>query len=130
MTGVQTCALPIWERESEVWMGEDSSEREEEKCDGAAEFLQFLRCQFLRRRELPGRQETQEERRGEEGEKATRKLLRGLDVFSFLGVCGLIIILGSLCANGWGCVLVLLVVWHRVSCTVPCWSLSGAGSWH
>ena len=39
-------------------------------------------------------------------------------------------ILGSLSANGWGCVPVLLVVWHRVSCTVACWSLSGAGSWH
>ena len=48
----------------------------------------------------------------------------------FLGVCGLIMILGSLCANGWGCVPVLLVVWHRVSCTVAYWSLSGAGSWH
>ena len=32
-------------------------------------------------------------------------------------------------ANGWGCVPVLLVVWHRVSSTVACWSLSGAGSW-
>ena len=40
----------------------------------------------------------------------------------------LLMILGSLCANGWGCVPVLLVVWHRVSSTVPCWSLSGAGS--
>ena len=38
--------------------------------------------------------------------------------------------LGSLSANGWGCVPVLLVVWHRVSSTVACWSLSGAGSWH
>ena len=47
----------------------------------------------------------------------------------FWGICGLIMILGSLCANGWGCVPVLLVVWHRVSCTVACWSLSGAGSW-
>ena len=48
----------------------------------------------------------------------------------FWGVCGLIMILGSLSANGWGCVPVLLVVWHTVSCTVACWSLSGAGSWH
>ena len=48
----------------------------------------------------------------------------------FSGVCGLFMILGSLYANGWGCVLVLLVVWHRVSFTVACWSLSGAGSWH
>ena len=47
----------------------------------------------------------------------------------FWGLCSLIMILGSLCANGWGCVPVLLVVWPRVSCTVACWSLSGAGSW-
>ena len=46
----------------------------------------------------------------------------------FWGVCDLIMILGSLSANGWGCVPVLLVVWHRVSSTVACWSLSGAGS--
>ena len=31
----------------------------------------------------------------------------------FWGVCGLIMILGSLSANRWGCVPVLLVVWHR-----------------
>ena len=36
----------------------------------------------------------------------------------FWGVCDLIIILGSLSANGWGCVPVFLVVWHRVSSTV------------
>ena len=47
----------------------------------------------------------------------------------FWGVCGLIIGLGSLCANGWGCVPVLLVVLHWMSCTVACWLLSGAGSW-
>ena len=47
----------------------------------------------------------------------------------FLGVCDLIMILGSLSANGWGCVPVLLVVLHRVSSTVACCSLSGAGSW-
>ena len=46
----------------------------------------------------------------------------------FWGVCDLIMILGSLSANGWGCVPVLLVVWHRVTSTVACWSLSGAGS--
>ena len=46
----------------------------------------------------------------------------------FWGVCGLIMILGSLSANGWGCVPVLLIVWHRVSRTVACWSLSEAGS--
>ena len=37
-------------------------------------------------------------------------------------------ILGSLSANGCGCVSVLLVVWHRVSSTVACWLLNGAGS--
>ena len=46
----------------------------------------------------------------------------------FWGVCDLIMILGSLSANGWGCVPVLLVVWCRVSSTVACWLLSGAGS--
>ena len=46
----------------------------------------------------------------------------------FLGVCDLIMIVGSLSANGWGCIPVLLVVWHRVSSTVACWSLSGPGS--
>ena len=46
----------------------------------------------------------------------------------FWAVCGLIMILGSLSANGRGCVPVLLVVWHRVSSTVTCWSLSGAES--
>ena len=48
----------------------------------------------------------------------------------FWGVCGLIMILGSLSANGLGWVPVLLVVWHRVSSTVACGSLSQAGSWH
>ena len=46
----------------------------------------------------------------------------------FWGVSGLIMILGSLSANEWGCVPALLVVWHRVSCTGACWSLSGTGS--
>ena len=45
----------------------------------------------------------------------------------FWGVCNIIMILGSLSANGWGCVPVLLVVWHRVSIIVACWSLSGPG---
>ena len=45
----------------------------------------------------------------------------------FWDVFDLIMILGSLSANGWGCIPVLLVVWHRVSRTVACWSLSGAG---
>ena len=47
----------------------------------------------------------------------------------FWCVCGLSMILGSLSTNGWGCVPVLLVVWDRVSCTVACWLLSGAGFW-
>ena len=45
----------------------------------------------------------------------------------FWGVCELSMILGSLSANGWGCVPVLLVVWHGVSSTGACWLLSGAG---
>ena len=46
----------------------------------------------------------------------------------FWGVCDLIMILGRLSANGWGCVPILLVVWHRVSSTVVYWLLSGAWS--
>ena len=46
----------------------------------------------------------------------------------FWGACDLIMMLGSLSANGWGWVPVLLVVWHRVSNTVALCSLSGAGS--
>ena len=46
----------------------------------------------------------------------------------FCGVCELIMILGSLSANGWHCVSVLLVVWHEVSSTGACWLLHGAGS--
>ena len=46
----------------------------------------------------------------------------------FWGVCDPIMILSNLSANGWGCVPVLLVVWHRVSSTVACWWLSGAES--
>ena len=46
----------------------------------------------------------------------------------FWGVCYLIMILGNLSANGWGCVPVLLAVWHRVSSTVACWLLSRGGS--
>ena len=47
----------------------------------------------------------------------------------FWGVSELSMSLGSLSANGWGCVHVLLVVRHRVSSTVACWSLSGVGSY-
>ena len=38
-----------------------------------------------------------------------------------LGFYELIMILGSLSSNGWGCVPVLLVVWHGVSSTGGCW---------
>ena len=48
----------------------------------------------------------------------------------FLGVCDHITILGSVSPSGWDSVPVLLVVWHRVSCTLACWSLSGARFWH
>ena len=53
-----------------------------------------------------------------------RTMSRGV----FWGVCELSMILGSLSPNGRGCVSVLLGVWHKVSSTVACWSLSGAGS--
>ena len=46
----------------------------------------------------------------------------------FWDVGELILILGCLSANGWVCVPLLLVVWHRASSTGACWSLSGAGS--
>ena len=39
----------------------------------------------------------------------------------FWGVCYLIMILGSLSANGGGCVPVLRVVWHGGSSTGACW---------
>ena len=45
----------------------------------------------------------------------------------FWGAWDLIMILGSLSADRWGCVPVLLVLWYRVSSTVACRSLSGAG---
>ena len=45
----------------------------------------------------------------------------------FCGVCELIMILGSLSANVWGCVPVLLVVWHGAFNTGACWPLGGAG---
>ena len=41
----------------------------------------------------------------------------------FWGFCELSVILGSLSANGWGCVPVLLVVWHGAS------ALKFAGRW-
>ena len=44
----------------------------------------------------------------------------------FWGVCDLMV-LGTLSANGQGCVPVLLVVWHGVSSTGACRPLGGAG---
>ena len=41
----------------------------------------------------------------------------------FWGVSELSMILGSLSANGWGCVPVLLVVWHGASSPGVCWPL-------
>ena len=46
----------------------------------------------------------------------------------FWGFCELNMILGSLSANGWGCVPVLLVDCHGASSTGACWPLGGAGS--
>ena len=56
--------------------------------------------------------------------------LVGMTAFDgvFWGVCDHVMILGSLSANGWGCVPVLLVVWHGASSTGACWPLGGAGS--
>ena len=45
----------------------------------------------------------------------------------FWGVCVLSMILVGLSANGWGCVPVLLVVWHGASSTGACWPLGRAG---
>ena len=47
----------------------------------------------------------------------------------FWGICELIMILGSLSANGWVCVPILLVVWHGLSSAVACWKLSAAESY-
>ena len=46
----------------------------------------------------------------------------------FWAVCDLIMILASLSANGWGCVPVLLVLWHGASSIGACWPLGGAES--
>ena len=46
----------------------------------------------------------------------------------FWGVCELSMIFGSLSANGWCCVPLLLVVWHGVSSPGACGPLRGAGS--
>ena len=42
-------------------------------------------------------------------------------------VCELSMTLGSLSANGWGCVPVLLILWHGASSTGARWLLCGAG---
>ena len=55
---------------------------------------------------------------------------RAMSARVFWSVCEHSMILDSLSVNGWGCVPVLLVVWHMVSRTGACWSLSGAASWH
>ena len=47
----------------------------------------------------------------------------------FWGVCELSTTLGSLFADGWVCVPVLLVVWHEASSSGACRKLHGAGSW-
>ena len=46
----------------------------------------------------------------------------------FWGVCELGMTLGSLSANEWVCVPVLLIVPHGASGTGVCWPLGGAGS--
>ena len=46
----------------------------------------------------------------------------------FCGVCELSMTLGSLSANGWSCVPVLLFVCCEASSTGVCWVLGGAGS--
>ena len=55
-------------------------------------------------------------------------LVRAMSSAVFWGVCELRMTLGSLSANGWACVPVLLVVWHGMSSTGACWPLAGAGS--
>ena len=46
----------------------------------------------------------------------------------FWGICELSMILGSLSANRWGCVPVLLVVWHGASSNTACWLLGRTAS--
>ena len=46
----------------------------------------------------------------------------------FWSVCELSMTLGSISANGWDCVPVLLVVWHGASSSGDFWLLGGAGS--
>ena len=53
---------------------------------------------------------------------------RAASIGVFWDVCELSMILGSLSANWWGCVPVLLVVWHGAFSTGACWPLCGTGS--
>ena len=54
-----------------------------------------------------------------------RAVSRGM----FWGICELSTILGSLSADGWDCIPVLLVVCSEVSSSGACRLLGGAGSW-
>ena len=47
----------------------------------------------------------------------------------FWGVCELSMTLGSLYADEWGCIPILLVVWYEVSSIGACSQLGGASSW-
>ena len=47
----------------------------------------------------------------------------------FWSVCELSMTLGSLSADGWVCVPVLLVVWREASYTGACRQLGETGSW-
>ena len=53
---------------------------------------------------------------------------RGMSGGVFWDVCEFSMILGSLPANEWSSVPLLLVIWHGDSSTVACWTLDAAGS--
>lgn len=48
---------------------------------------------------------------------------RTMSRYTFRGGCELSMALGTLSADGWGCVPILLVVWHEMSST------GAAGTW-
>ena len=48
----------------------------------------------------------------------------------FWGVCELSMTLGSLCADEWGCIPILLVVWYEMSSIGACSQFGGASSWY
>ena len=54
---------------------------------------------------------------------------RGTSGRVFWGICELSTTLGSLSADGWNCVPILLAVCCEVSSTGACSQLCGAGSW-